>query len=219
MAQYCDSAVLEKYWFNWGLAATVPSLEPLRTLGVLYSRVCPSQIITHGLMTCNNPWLPLKEHYLPFSTPTVVSSVGGVVNVDLNTCEIYASDLKTHQKLLRDGFILEKRVDLSWSILCLEVKKLCEGISRNFFTDDENRIEIEQEAFTMVISKIKHLKLCFFPGKAPVFNYLTTAIHRCIYNYLRKVNRHKKQMADLQNRLTTGCLDTKMRSYRTVAED
>ena len=216
MAQYCNSVDLEKFWFNWGMAATVPSLEPFRALGVLYSRVCPSQIITHGLMTCNNPWLPLKEHYLPFSTPVVVSSVGGVVNVDINTYEIYAPNLMTHDKLLTDGFVLEKQTNVLWLVLCLEVKKLCEGISRNFFTDDDSRIEIEQEAFTMVIDKIKHFKLCFLPGKAPVFNFLTTAIHRCIYNYLRKVNRYKKQMSDLQNRLINGCLDTNMRSYRTM---
>lgn len=203
------------------MAVTVPSLEPFRTLGVLYSRVCPSQIVTHGPMTHNNPWLPVKEHYLPFSTirPISVTSVGGVVNVDFNTFEIYGTDNVTHQRLLNDGFILENKSSASWSVLCLEVQKLCEGISRKFFTDDDARKEVEHEAFAMVIAKIKLLKLKFMPGKAPVFNFLTTAIYRCIYNYLRKVNRYKKQMVDLQNRLANGDLDTSMRSYKTMVEE
>ena len=100
--------------------------------------------------------------------------------------------------------------------MCLEVQKLCEGISRRFFTDQDIGKDIEQEAFFRVIEKISLLMLKFIPGKAPVFNFLTTAIHRCIYNYLRKTNRYKKQMDDLKSRLASGGLDTNMRSYKTM---
>lgn len=216
MVQYCNSKQLEKLWFEWAMAVTVPSLEPLRALGAVYSKVSPSQIRTHGPQTCNNPWLPLKEHYLSFSTPVSVTSEFGVVNLDINTYEIHTVDTATHFELLNDGFFIEKPVKTSWSILCLEIKKLCEGISRKFFTDQDIRMDIEQEAFVAVTFKIKDLKLKYLPGKAPVFNFLTTAIHRCIYNYLRKNNRYKKQLIDLQNKMASGGLDTNMRSYKTM---
>lgn len=216
MTQYCDSKRLERLWFEWAMAVTVPSLEPFRTLGAIYSKVSPCQIITHGLQAYNNPWLPIKEHYLCLATPIFITSDVGVVNLDIDTYEIYAIDTETHTKLCSDGFFAEKPINNSWSILCLEIKKLCEGISRKFFTDQEIRIDIEQEAFVAVTTKIKNLKLKYFPGKAPVFNYLTTAIHRCIYNYLRKNNRYKKQLSDLQNKMASGRLDTNMRSYKTM---
>ena len=54
------------------------------------------------------------------------------------------------------------------------------------------------------------------PGKAPVFNFLTTAIHRCIYNYLRKTGRSNKQMYELQDKMAHGKLDLTMRSYKPV---
>jgi len=216
MVQYCDSKQLERLWFEWAMAITVPSLEQYRALRVVYSKVSPCQIKTHGPQACNNPWLPLKQHYLSCPTPVLVTSDNGCVNLDLDTHEFYTVSTKTHDELCSNGFFVERTIIESWRNLCLEVSKLCEGISRNFFTDPEIRIDVEQEAFTMVMYKIKNLKLKYLPGKAPVFNFLTTAIYRCIYNHLRKNARYRRQLTDIQNKMTKGNLDISMRSYKTI---
>lgn len=216
MARYCDSKQLERYWFEWAMASNVPALEQLRQVGAVYSRVKPTQIVTHETQTCKNPWLPLREHVLILSEPTHVTSEDGEVNLDLNTLEIRVANTQTHKRLLEDNFYLEPTEPMAWERLFLEVRKMCEGISRKFSGDPDIRMEIEQEALVMVVDKMKMKKIKYLPGKAPVFNFLTTAIHRCIYNHLRKTGRANKQMAELQDRMINDGLDLSLRSYKPI---
>ena len=216
MARYCDSEQLERFWFEWAMASGVPVLEPLRAIGAVYSRVKPDQIVTQEAQTCKNPWLPLKEHVLILSEPTYVTSEDGEVNLDLNTVQIMVANSETHKALLRNNYYLEPTEPEAWSKLFLEVRKMCEGISRKFSNDPDTRMEIEQEALVMVIDKMRRKKIRYMPGKAPVFNFLTTAIHRCIYNHLRKTGRATRQMHELQEKMINGGLDLSLRSYKPI---
>lgn len=216
MARYCDSEQLERFWFEWAMASSVPVLEPLRAVGAVYSRVKLDQIVAQENQTHKNPWLPLKEHVLILSEPTYVTSENGEVNFNLNTVRIMVADSQTHQTLLQDGYYLEPTESEAWSKLFLEVRKMCEGISRKFSNDQDARMEIEQEALVMVIDKMKRKKIKYMPGKAPVFNFLTTAIHRCIYNHLRKTGRATRQMHELQEKMINGGLDLSLRSYKPI---
>ena len=216
MARYCDSKQLERFWFEWAMASGVPALEPLRHVGVIYSRVKLDQIVADGTQTCKDPWLPLKEHCLILSDPCFVTSDNGTVNLDINESEVRVANAKTHQALLEDNYYLEPTESTAWEKLVLEVRKMCEGISRKFSTDPHIREEIEHEAIVMIIEKIRLKKIKYAPGRAPVFNFLTTAIHRCIYNHLRKTNRANKQMHDLQERMVNGGLDMDLRSYKPI---
>lgn len=217
MARYCDSKELERFWFEWAMASSTPVFEPLRQVGAIYSRVKPDQIVTQKTQTCKNPWLPLKEHFLVLYDLVHVTSEAGDVNFDLETIQVRVADRVTHQKLLEDGYYLEPTERFAWERLFLEVKKMCEGISRKFSVEPDTRMEIEQEALVMVVEKMYLKKIRYEPGLAPVFNFLTTAIHRCIYNHLRKSSRYSRQMHELQERMNSGGLDISLRSYKPIS--
>ena len=217
MARYCDSKELERFWFEWAMASSTPNFEPLRQVGAIYSRVKPDQIVTQKTQTCKNPWLPLKEHFLVLFDPVHVTSEAGDVNFDLERIQVRVADRVTHQRLLDDGYYLEPTESYAWERLFLEVKKMCEGISRKFSVEPDSRMEIEQEGLVMIIDKIRNKKIRYEPGLAPVFNFLTTAIHRCIYNHLRKSTRYSKQMHELRERMDKGHLDVSMRSYKPIS--
>jgi len=217
MARYCDSKELERFWFEWAMASSTPDFEPLRQVGAIYSRVKPDQIVTQKTQTCKNPWLPLKEHFLVLFDPVQVTSEAGDVNFDLERIQVRVADRVTHQRLLDDGYYLEPTESYAWERLFLEVKKMCEGISRKFSVEPDSRMEIEQEGLVMVIDKIRNKKIQYEPGLAPVFNFLTTTIHRCIYNHLRKSTRYSKQMHELRERMDKGHLDVSMRSYKPIS--
>lgn len=221
MAQYCDTKNLERLWFEWAMASGVPSLEPLRQIGALYSRVKPNQIISENdnkvnSQTHKNPWLPLKEHVLILQNPMYVTSDSGLVNFDVNVINARIASTSTHDELLKNGYHLEPTTEVAWKLLFLEVQKMCEGISRKFSTDQDIRMEIEQESLVMVIEKLHQRKVRYTPGLAPVFNFLTTAIYRCIFNHLRKNKRSNSQMTEILRRLNDGNLDTTLRSYQQL---
>jgi len=85
---------------------------------------------------------------------------------------------------------LESDCQRSWDNLSRQIYSMCQGISIRFRpkTEDEHE-ELTHEAFVATINKIKLGKLRFIPGKAPVFNLLTTAIFRYLYSLK---NRNKR---------------------------
>ena len=50
-------------------------------------------------------------------------------------------------------------------------------------------------------SKLKRGRLKYMPGRAPVFNLLTTTIHRCIYSALSKDKRQHRNLVALTDNL------------------
>ena len=79
----------------------------------------------------------------------------------------------------------------AWEEMSNRIYQMCCGIATHFNPKDEEEYqELVHDAFSQTIEKIKRGKLRFTPGKAPVFNLITTTVFRILYS---KMNRQKKQ--------------------------
>ena len=81
----------------------------------------------------------------------------------------------------------------SWKSLLEGIYKICEGVAVHFNPkDEEEHLDLTHETFTMTIHKIQAGKLKFIPGKAPVFNLLTTTIMRQLYSLKNRDSRRRR---------------------------
>lgn len=81
----------------------------------------------------------------------------------------------------------------SWRLLQEGIYKICQGVATQFNPkDDDEHLELSHETFMLTIEKIAAGRLVFKPGKAPVFNLLTTTIFRHLYSLKNKQNRRYK---------------------------
>jgi len=98
--------------------------------------------------------------------------------------------------LLSKGYILELPTKTTWHSMLDDINKMCHGIAVRFKQPtDEEQADLANEALIQVIRKLVDYKLVYTPGLAPVFNLLTTTIHRCMYSIM---NRRKTQRTGLQ---------------------
>ena len=80
----------------------------------------------------------------------------------------------------------------AWDEMSSMIYKICEGIATHFHPPTpEEHVEHTHDAFTMTVEKIKCGKLKFDPGRAPVFNLLTTTIFRHLYSKMNKEKRRR----------------------------
>lgn len=78
----------------------------------------------------------------------------------------------------------------AWQRLSEQLYDMCYRISIRFRPKSEDEhMELTHEAFISTLTKIKNGKLVFEPGRAPVFNLLTTTIFRHLYSLK---NRNKR---------------------------
>jgi hypothetical protein len=239
MPQYCDSKVLEANWFNWILAAATPALEAFRTAGLLWTKAGISP--DTGLQ---NPSDPRREHCIAFANPVYFSSCDGVIdeigftNVDgavvsVNIAEALevlslSSDSWLHEhphltvqqevvvpNLRATGFILEAPVKNSWTAVLLDVGEMCKGIATKFKPQsEEEHQDLTNEALLHVASKMTAKKLVYTPGRAAVFNLLTTTIFRILYSFMNRRTSLRKNQAKLINEAQCGILPQSNRSLR-----
>lgn len=81
----------------------------------------------------------------------------------------------------------------AWDDLQVLIYRICQGIAVHFNPKDEEELmELSHETFMLTIEKIKQRRLVFIPGKAPVFNLLTTTIFRHLYSLKNRENRRKR---------------------------
>lgn len=221
MAQYCDTKVLERNWFHWLLSSSVPDLELYRKHGLLWTKVIGADQSSRHLP---NPRSPKRSHCIALATPIYINSHNGKLSdhgivfnngkskkVDLPTCEDLSllSEHWLHNlndpwsqmevvipSLIEKGYIKELPTDLTWHAMLDDINKMCLGIAIRFKQPtDEEQTELANEALLQVIRKLVDYKLVYTPGLAPVFNLLTTTIHRCMYSIM---NRRKTQRTGLQ---------------------
>jgi hypothetical protein len=84
----------------------------------------------------------------------------------------------------------------AWSKMSDMIYAMCNGIATHFNPrDEEEHVELRHDAFMTTMEKIKAGKLKFIPGKAPVFNLLTTTIFRQLYSRMNKEKRRKTHQA------------------------
>lgn len=221
MGQYCNTKVLEKNWFHWLLSSSVPDLELYRQHGLLWTKVIGSDQNSRHLP---NPRSPKLAHCIALATPIYLNSFNGNCKkqgvVFLNGKSIKV-DLPNEQDLNIDskhwihnldnpfvqmddiipsleskGYIKELPTNDTWHCMLDDINKMCHGIAIRFKQPtEEEQTELANEALLQVIRKLVNYKLVYTPGLAPVFNLLTTTIHRCMYSIM---NRRKTQRTGLK---------------------
>lgn len=181
MSKYCDPKELFEVWQSWMLSIRTPDLEQIRQERVLWSKFGENDEIIHWVAT---------------SDPFKFISVDGIVHSDDLNMAIKSSfasvDVYLLQNLCSNKFVQEIPIEESWEALSRMVYDICSGVALNFYpANEEIKNELIHDAFTQVLSKIKHGKLEFTPGQAPPFNLLTTAIFRIMYSIKNKEKRDK----------------------------
>jgi len=89
-----------------------------------------------------------------------------------------------------------------WDQLSLMVYRICNGVSTHFNPrDDDELLEHTHDATTALLSKIYEGKLRFTPGRAPVFNLLTTTAFNLLYSKMNKNKRAKEKIEQYRQRI------------------
>jgi hypothetical protein len=85
--------------------------------------------------------------------------------------------------------------DRNWDQLTQMLFTICVGISKKFHPkSDEEHNDLANEAMLKLMAKIKAGKLKFKPtceGGSPVFNLLTTTIHRILCSHKNQIKNEK----------------------------
>ena len=103
---------------------------------------------------------------------------------------------KTWYEYNRSGSVIHQQ-----KLYCM-IYEICKGISRKFYpSSDEEHCELSNQAYLMTIEKINRGSLKYTPGKAPVFNLLTTAIFNLLYTYKNSEKRKKDKIYKYINKL------------------
>lgn len=207
MAKYCDSKTLEKNWFHWLLSSSTPNLEKYRELGLLWTKVIDE---TRGKKNLPNPMNQLKMHCIATATPVYFSSDCGVMSLDIdNLCLLsdfklnpFNHDSTTISELIAENYILELPTEQTWHAVLNDVNKMCDGIAAKFNQpNEEEHAELANEALVQVAKKLATKKLVYTPGRAPVFNLLTTTIMRCMYSIMNKRTNQRKGLQKYMNEI------------------
>jgi hypothetical protein len=190
MAKYCDTQVLERNWFEWLVSSDTPSIEKLRVKGVLWTLII-------GMLPDSEIQDPCYETRLHHIIPENISfcTIGDEI------AWVLPSNL-TVEQLKRQGYYCEQSTIASWQAMLQDIAKICQGIASKFNQQSaEETNNLASDALVQVISKIARGRLKYTPGRAPVFNLLTTTIHRCIYSILSKDTRQKKNFSAFADNL------------------
>jgi hypothetical protein len=238
MAQYCDSQVLERNWFYWLLSSRTPSLDVYRNLGLLWTRVIghsrdgDGNVIKRHGKPLPDPSHPVRAHCIALASPVYFDTTDGVVratNLPNPDDLTLLSDSPIHQfdqplmqlcvvvpNLEELGYVKEVPTNISWHAVLEDVSKMCRGISMKFKprTEDE-QLELASEALAQVIKKIAEYKLVYTPGRAPVFNLLTTTIHRIMFSIMNRRKAQREGLGRILSDAEAGVLPTTHRSLRT----
>lgn len=242
MAQYCDTKKLEKVWFNWLLAKSTPSLDSFRKAGVLYTRAIglvpdpkdPTIPLIKGGKTFKSPTHPIRAHCVLSRHPYFFTSFGGRAqeyaseihledNANYTTRPVRLQDIDINkndeysiqERLIQDGYLLENDTTTSWNSMLEDINKMCLGIATKFHQKTpEEMNDLANEALIQVLNKLVSDKLVYTPGRAPVFNLLTTTIHRCMFSIMNKRKNQKEGLNRLLHDAQNGSLPQTNRSLR-----
>lgn len=240
MTQYCDSQALERNWFHWILSSSVPDLECFRKAGVLWTKVLGSathngQILTAHGKPLPDPSYPVRRHCLSYSTPLFCDTHNGekpklFVNVGTSLLDrpkrlvvpyaesveyASAADHNIAAYLLTRGYRKEPTTAESWHLMLGDISKICAGISTKFkLRSEDEQQDLASDAFVQITNKLVSGRLVYMPGRAPVFNLLTTTTYRIIYSILNKKNNHRANMKKLIDDAAAGIIPSVGRSVR-----
>jgi hypothetical protein len=241
---YVDSAKLERDWFCWMVSKAVPSLEPYRTRGLLWTRIIEvvreddGSVFKKSGRDFLDPRHPIRDHCIYVGGTTGVylqSKSGEIIPPIMKTTngskramplerpfseQIRLYGLPNNGFHPGDDYYLETATDTPWHMMCNQIGDMCKGIAMKFhLKSEEDRHDLAQEAFAQVANKLIRGKLVYIPGKAPVFNLLTTTIHRCMFSILSRATKQRTNTIKLAEGLMTGAIPPMTRSLRLYAND
>ena len=253
MANYCDSALLEKTWYLWILGSSFPDLEQYRVYNLLYTKPCSPAMVDgkvvrkHGKELLD-PRSEYKIHCLALPVPIYFKSRHNVVTGKIRvgnmsskqttilderlfslSNQTMAHGLKDNlliqqgsiiPELLADGFVKEQPTSVSWHKLLEDIGKMCSGICKKFkLINEDEYLDLSNDALLQVINKLVNKRLVYTPGRAPVFNLLTTTIHRCMFSLLNKKNSQKAGLNKLLSDSQHNLIPKINRSLKTVTHN
>lgn len=219
MDGYCDSAALEENWYNWIVARSTPSLERFRNNNVLFTKVLGKvedggKLLVKSGKTFPNPICRLKMHCVVSDMPILFSSSNGIIS---NDCFTIDNIPDIGDVLMANGFVLERPTDVYWQYMLNDINMICGGIAKKFkLPTDEDRIELAHEALIQVINKLTRNKLVYIPGRAPVFNLLTTTIWRCMFSIQNRKKSQRNGINKLLQLAASRSLPDNIRSFRAA---
>ena len=229
MALYCDNVKLEYNWYCWLVARACPVLEQYRSMGLLWTRVAGSvlprtvgdQVVLDHCIAIGHPiWLQSVCSVLvdAAALPGVSECDWGLMSDDVRFKleDPYFVQGKLVPELLGAGYKLDIAVATAWAELISEISKICAGVSRKFKLSEEDGCELAQEALTQVMRKLVIGKLWYEPGRAPVFNLLTTTVHRCMYSILNKTTKYRTNINKLTYDVINNNIINRGRSLRVT---
>lgn len=202
-----------------------------------------TEILRHG-KPLEDPSYPTRSHCILLGHPVYLNSYNGVpqtsgtVFVDGEPTPVDLSDIAGELHLQSDawihnlgnplsqhetlphievnGYFREVPAEVSWHAMLEDINNMCLGIAMKFKQPtEEERMDLANEALLQVTNKLVNRKLVYKPGKAPVFNLLTTTIHRCLFSIMNRRTNRRQGQARLLEDAQAGILPDSQRSLRT----
>jgi hypothetical protein len=103
----------------------------------------------------------------------------------------------------------------SWHAMLEDIRKICDGIVTKFhLRSEEEQLDLAGDAFLQITNKLVSGRLVYMPGRAPVFNLLTTTTYRIIYSILNKKNNQRDNIRKFVDDAAAGIIPAAGRSVR-----
>lgn len=214
-----------------------------KTIGLVPDPENTSIPLVKNGKTFPDPVHPIRAHCILLRHPYFFTSFGGKVqeyaseihaesngNYNIEPKLIQDIDITKRENKLKksaiprqqiismlenDGYILENDVTDNWNNLLTDINKICLGIATKFHQKtSEEMNDLANEALIQVLNKLVSNKLVYTPGRAPVFNLLTTTIHRCMFSIMNKRKNQKEGLNRLLHDAQAGTLPQTNRSLR-----
>jgi len=231
---YCDSDELERNWFHWILGTASPDLELYRKNGLLWTKIIgvakhSGETILKRGKPLPDPSYPERLHCLAFADPIYFKTDDGdpqdvdwdaILEILVSQAFSLESDSRLHlldnpfEQLLNviphleeEGYIREQPTESSWHAMLRDVRNICDGISTRFnLPNEDEQQELASKAFVQVLEKLVSGRLIYMPGRAPVFNLLTTTTYRVMYSILNKQTHQRQGIRQLLDDAAAGVL-------------
>lgn len=199
MGKYCDNEKLEQVWTKWLFATDTKDLDVLRESGVFYTRFTKTG--TEHVVGVMQPYHFCLEGQFVNKTDVVEAfkaSMRPRGSFDIAEWSHKYPFEKLHRSKSYGQFFLEEPTNNYWDQLLSMIYSICHGLSLKFRPkSDDERSELVQDAFGVVLSKLQRGKLKFTPGKAPAFNLLTTTIYRVMCSIKNKSKGQRERRSKL----------------------
>jgi hypothetical protein len=158
-------------------------------------------------VNCNGSEFP----FLEFTKSSLLSNIDNALHG--------TQYIDTTKTLQAEGFFLEPSAEASWFLMITDITNMCMGIAAKFHCpSEEEQMDLAHDALYQVMRKLQNNRLIYTPGRAPVFNLLTTTIHRCMYSIMNKKKNQKNGLSKLMEDMKSGSLPTNQRSFRLQTE-